>query len=143
MKDIDWEEVKQSLRHVLWIGGAQCGGKSTLSKRISDDYGIILYAGDEEGRKHIGKVTSENAPIWHGMHQKGGVIWLWDQNLETMTKFWNGMGEEDLRFVIDDLLEMPTNKPILVDLFNGYPEWIRKIANREKVMILKHHGPDL
>jgi adenylate kinase family enzyme len=136
MKEIDWEEAKQSLRHVLWIGGAQCAGKSTLSQRLSDTYGVTRYNGDDNLGSHMEKVTEENAPIYHEYLQKGGFEWLLKQDLKTMTRIFNGSGKEDLRFVVDDLLNMPSNKPIIVDLFNGYPQWVRKIADRDSVFFL-------
>ena len=136
MNDIDWEAAKQRLKHVIWIGGAQCAGKSTLSKRLADDFGVMLYHGDGEAWKHREKVTEENAPTYYEFLQQGGFEWIVNQDLKTMTRIFNGAGQDDLQFVVDDLLNMPLDKPIFVNLFNGYPQWVRKIVDRNSVVFL-------
>ena len=46
---------------IYWIGGSSCGGKSTLARRLADEYGLALYSCDEHYEGHLGRIA-DRAP---------------------------------------------------------------------------------
>ena len=46
---------------IYWIGGSSCGGKSSLARRLADEYGLALYSCDEHYEGHLGRIA-DRAP---------------------------------------------------------------------------------
>ena len=51
--DFDWARAKTALGHVLWIGGGSEAGKSTISKRLAEEFDFEHYHGDETYWRHV------------------------------------------------------------------------------------------
>jgi 2-phosphoglycerate kinase len=57
------EALSSRLRHVYWIGGGSGAGKSTIAKRLADQYGLRLYSTDEMIRDHGRRTPPEERPF--------------------------------------------------------------------------------
>ena len=60
MKAFDRQKAEESRKHEYWIGGASCGGKSTISKRLAAEFGFVLCDGDSHHAEHNAKATRED-----------------------------------------------------------------------------------
>jgi dephospho-CoA kinase len=49
----------QSLRHVLWIGGASASGKTSVATRLAQKYGLRLYSADTRTWEHRDRAIRE------------------------------------------------------------------------------------
>lgn len=131
---------KPSLQHVLWIGGAPCAGKTTLSKRLSSDFDMLYYDGDDRFEEHFTTASAEESPVTckakKRCEEEGSSVWMFEQKVEEMATFMRDLGREDLTRVEKDLLELPSARPIVVDLYNGHPPWMRKIADPNRMIFL-------
>ena len=140
MIPFDWPHTKQSLQHVLWIGGAPCAGKSTVSGRLSDDFGLRYYDGDRHFEDHFETACADESPLTYEarvrVRKEGSSAWMFEQESEEMATFMRDLGQEDLVRAANDLLVLPSNRPIVVDLYNGHPPWVRKIADPSRMVFL-------
>ena len=140
MKDINWKKVKQSLKHVLWIGGSPAAGRSTISTRLAADFDFEHYHGDTHVYEHI-KIAEENCPVLNEARRVGGGVEYLRQLLikkpEKIAEVFLSLGRESLTMAILDLLELPLDRPIIVDLNAGYPTWeLRQLIEYDKVIFL-------
>jgi len=131
---------KRSLQHVLWVGGAPCAGKTTLSRRLSSDFDMLYYDGDDRFETHFETATAAEFPATckakNRVRKEGSSVWMFEQESGEMATFMRDLGREDLARVIKDLLELPSDKPIVVDLYSGHPLWVRDIATPESMVFL-------
>ncbi|UCF99958.1 MAG: hypothetical protein JSV89_10580 [Spirochaetaceae bacterium] len=145
MKLYDWWKAKNSLKHVLWIGGSACSGKSTISTRLAEGFGFIRYHGDDHIGEHIDTAAEEDSPFLYKIHEQGIMNylgWVLTQKAEKIVQVIYDIYREDLRLVSEDLLTMPADKPIVVDLFAGHPTWeLRQLADPEKAIFLVSTNP--
>ena len=44
---IDLEAAREDFRHVYWIGGSGCAGKSTVTEILAERYGLATYHQDD------------------------------------------------------------------------------------------------
>jgi hypothetical protein len=61
----DVATLREQLRHVYWIGGGSCAGKSTIARRIADQHGLHLYATDDVMAEHSRRSKPEDCPLLH------------------------------------------------------------------------------
>jgi len=130
---------KQSLQHVLWVGGAPCAGKTTLSKRPTNDFSMLYYDGDCHFEEHF-ETASDESPVTcrarDRVHRENSSAWMFEQESEEMAVFMRDLGREDLVRAIKDLLELPSDRPIVVDLYNGHPPWMRRVVDPDRMIFL-------
>jgi hypothetical protein len=63
--------------------------------------------------------------------------WVLVQKAEKIVQVIYDIYREDLRLVCEDLLAMPADKPIVVDLFAGHPTWeLRQLIDPQKAIFL-------
>jgi hypothetical protein len=62
---IDAATLREQLRHVYWIGGGSCAGKSTIARRIADQHGLNLYPTDDVMAEHSRRIKPEECPLLH------------------------------------------------------------------------------
>lgn len=123
MKQIDLQRAKNSLQHVLWIGGASSGGKTTVSTRLADEFGFLRYDGD--AHLHMAEATKNDAPTMYAIRErwvaKNKPHLAWTLPPEEQAAQFRAGYPEDFRLAVDDLLGMDAQRSIVVDLFGGYP----------------------
>ncbi|MEJ3750829.1 hypothetical protein WEI85_47350 [Actinomycetes bacterium KLBMP 9797] len=117
---LDVDPIHQ-LAHVRWIGGGTGAGKSTLTRALADRYDVAIYDGDQAEPGYARRCNAHNQPR------------LWALTRMPAARKWNGRTAEEIfasmpslhgetfGFVIEDLLALPTRRPILVDDFRTLP----------------------
>ena len=140
MSSLDWQQARRSLGHVLWIGGAPCAGKTTMSQRLSSDYGMSRYDGDCRFERHFEEADPDDSPVTCAararVHREGSSVWMFEQGAEEMAAFMRDLGREDLQATCRDLLELPSGEPIVVDLYSGHPSWVCQVARPDRAVFL-------
>ena len=125
MTGFDWRKASEHLRHVYWLGGASSAGKSTISSLLEKRRGMIRYDGD--GRllgEYIKKFSRERAPVCHEHLERSkteGEKFYWNYPPRKYRELMYAVYTEDLAFVVEDLLALSSEFPIVVDMFGGYP----------------------
>jgi hypothetical protein len=122
------KSVAERLGHVLWIGGAPCAGKTTLSRFLAGKYDFRIYNLDwryaNEDRFRAGPAVRWWAA--HTMDQRWVDI-ADDELFERSTACWN----ERFPVAIDELLTLPASRPIIAEGPGALP-WLVGPVLRDK-----------
>ena len=140
MSGIDWEGAKAALGHVFWIGGGSEAGKSTISRRLAEEFDFVYYHGDEAYSRHVDLAEKERTPmLWFHhqlMREERFDQWFFALSPEEKAQGGRDAGAEDLLMVIDDLLAMPTDKRIVVDVFCAHAEGLVQVTEIHNLVFL-------
>ena len=136
----DRERVKETLSHVYWIGGGAAAGKSTLSRRLCEEFGFTRWAGDERWIEHWQTATPDRNPIasriGSTLRHGGSFDWFYSRTDQEIAHDYVKMARVEFEDSVDDLLQMSRDSPIVVDAFLGFPELVLKVAKPEKAAFL-------
>ncbi len=141
----DYERVKESLSHVYWIGGSAAAGKTTISRRLSEEFGFTHWSGDGRWIEHWQTATPERNPIAHRigytLNHGGSFDWFFGRSGQEIADDYVTMSRAEFEYAVDELARMPDERPIVVDAFLGFPELVLKVAEREKAVFLTCTDP--
>ena len=136
----DSERVQESLSHVYWIGGAAAAGKSTISRRLCEEFGFTRWAGDGRWIEHWQTATPDRNPvasrIGSTMKHGGSFDWFFDRTGQDIADDYIKMARVEFEDSVDELLQMSRDTSIVVDAFFGFPELVLKAAKPEKAVFL-------
>ena len=107
-------QLKQRLRHVLWIGGSAGGGKTSTAERLADRYGLRVYSCDEAYQQHQRRVDPWRHPQFHRIMNKD-YNQLFMPPAEDQLAELIGFYQEEFDMVLDDLRALPWSGPIVVE----------------------------
>jgi hypothetical protein len=116
--------VGRQLEHVAWIGGGSGAGKSTVARRLADEYGLQVYATDDAMSRHAAAMTAEQAPYlarFRAMTMDGR--WL-DRSPEMMLNTFHWFRGEGFDLILEDLRRMPTTPPVVAEGFRLLPHLV-------------------
>jgi hypothetical protein len=123
----DAVELPARLRHVYWIGGGSCGGKSTTARRLSDRYGWRLYSTDDVMWDHARRTTPQEAPFLHEfMAMDMDERWV-NRSPEDMLETFHWFRGEGFGLIIEDLLRMPPEPCVIVEGFRLLPHLVKPL----------------
>jgi 2-phosphoglycerate kinase len=119
--------LREQLKHVYWIGGGSCAGKSSVARRIADQYGFHLYATDEVMTEHTRRSKAEDCPLLHRfLAMDMDDRWL-NRSPAAMLETFHWFQGEGFNMIIDDLLCMPTDVRVIVEGFRVLPRLVKPI----------------
>jgi hypothetical protein len=125
--------LKEQLKHVYWINGGCCAGKTTMTKKFIEELGFQTLNDD------VLKYRPFSCPVEYPALQypHPGLNWEEWFHRPTDEKFqWLcQLVVEMMEFFVIDLLKMPTDKPILIDL-GIMPEHIQSFIPKERMICL-------
>ncbi len=121
-------ELKERLTHVLWIGGATDTGKSTIAQNLANRYGLYVYHYDKMDAEHHIKLAETVPEIHKFNHASLDERWIIP---EPRTMLERALFSFSHRFalVIEDLLALPKDKPIIAEGFGLLPELVHPILS--------------
>jgi hypothetical protein len=120
-------DLHERLRHVYWIGGGSGAGKSTVARRLADRYGWRRYATDDVMGDHAGRTTPEEAPFLHAfIAMDMDERWV-NRSPETMLETFHWFRGEGFGLIIEDLLRLPPDRPVVVEGFRLLPHLVKPI----------------
>jgi 2-phosphoglycerate kinase len=109
---------------IYWLGGSTCAGKTTISNAISAKYGFTVYHCDDYLGKHIEKSNEQEHP---NLNKITEVSWndILNMSVEEYLNWITGLFSEEFGMILEDLEQLPDDKPILVEGINLLPKLIK------------------
>lgn len=130
---INDDYLKEQLRHVYWLNGGCCAGKTTMTKKFIKELGFQTL------EDNVMKYRPFTNPVEYPALQYPHSSLDWDKWFNKPNDehvYWLiQIVEEMLEFFIIDLLKMPTDKPIIIDL-GIMPECILPFIPKERMICL-------
>ena len=114
-------ETKPLLEHVLWVAGGTCSGKSSITRRLAEEWDAIRYDGSERFRTdHLKRADSSQYPTIDLIRRNTtGNRPGWAMRLTPceFLRLLRDLSREALEMAVADLLAMPGRQRIVVDSF--------------------------
>jgi Shikimate kinase len=124
--------LKSRLRHVYWIGGGSGAGKSTIAKRLANKYNLRLYSTDETIREHDLRTPPEERPLGCAFSEMDiDERWV-NRSPEMMLNTFHFFQGECFDRIVEDLLEFPSDCPIVVEGFRLLPDRVKPLLDVPK-----------
>ena len=110
------------LPDIRWIAGGSCGGKTICSENISRRMGVEVYHADDRRQIHYEKADVELFPT---LSRKGGWPDFFNSEVPEIFNFWENLCFERMEMILQDLSELNSAKPVIVEGIYAYPELIQ------------------
>ena len=116
--------LQEQLRNVYWIGGGSAAGKSTIARRLADQFGLAVYATDEVMADHAGRTSHDDSPLLHEfMAMDMDERWV-NRSPQEMFDTFHWFRGECFNLIIQDLLGRQTERGVIVDGFRLLPHLV-------------------
>jgi hypothetical protein len=120
----------QRLRHIRWIGGGSGAGKSTVARRLSERYGLRRYHCDDMQSAHTASSNPTDHPMLHAF-----IAMTMDERWakrtpQEMFRTFHGFHGEGFGLILEDLLDLPTAVPVLVEGYKLLPRLVAPLLSR-------------
>jgi hypothetical protein len=112
--------IAQRLTHVRWIAGGTGAGKSTVARILAARTGAVVYHGDRAEHDWVSRCTPWDHPVMYANRQFSKE----DRATQTAEERFARMASrhgETIGFVIEELLALPKDRPVIVDWFGNAP----------------------
>jgi len=137
------DSSKDALRRVLWIGGPPDAGKSTIADLLGDKYGLPVYRFDRREMDHIARAEPMRHPHLHTLQAQLAELdeqaWLeefWVRRpVEEMVDSTIASWSERVGLAVEDILSMPTDRPIIAEGPGFFPEMILPLLSTPRQAI--------
>lgn len=123
--------VRERLGHVFWIGGGSGSGKSTIARRLADRHGMRLFDTDAAMPGHARRMPPRQSPYLREfaamtMDQR----WV-DRSPRAMLDTFHWYRGEGFELIVEDLLGLPADRPVVVEGFRLLPGLVLPLLARE------------
>ncbi|MFE7564406.1 hypothetical protein [Kitasatospora sp. NPDC057500] len=109
------------LAHVRWIAGGTAAGKSTLTRLLAERHDATVLDGDRAEHRWLARCDSARHPRLAALRdQPPGALWH-DRTAEQVFRAMPSLHGEMTGFLVDELLALPADRPVLVDYFGILP----------------------
>ncbi len=123
----DDHERRDRLRHVYWLGGGSGAGKTTIARRLAEEYALRLYSTDDAMADHTRCSTAQEAPLLAAFAAMGmDERWV-SRTPETMLETFHWFNGECFDLIIEDLLGLPRKPAIIVEGFRLLPHLVQPL----------------
>jgi len=123
--------LKRSLAHVLWLGGSSCSGKTAIARTLADRYGLRSYHCDEHFYAHVDRIDPARHPAFNRIKDLPAEELLMRPANVQARDFYD-FYDEEFDMVVQDLLEMPTSGPVLVEGAGLRPRRVMAVASQPR-----------
>jgi 2-phosphoglycerate kinase len=121
---LDPEQLKVRLRHVRWIGGGSGAGKSTAARQLAASFGLRLYDTDAAMTEHTSRFNPDDAPLLHAfLTMDMNERWA-NRSPQVMFQTFHWFAGEGFGLIVEDLLALPEEPPIVVEGFRLLPRLV-------------------
>jgi hypothetical protein len=125
------------LDHVYWLGGGTGAGKSTIARRLADQFGLRLYDTDRAMGDHTIRSSPREAPYLQDfLAMDMEERWV-NRSPKVMLDTFHWFRGEAFDLIVEDLLTLPA-EPVLVEGFRLLPELVEPLLadRRQGVWLL-------
>ncbi len=124
------ERSPQRLRHIRWLGGGSGAGKSTVARLLAEKHGLRLSSTDDMQSAHTARSTPADHPLLHAfLALTMDERWV-KRTPEEMFRTFHGFHGEGFELLLEDLLDLPTDLPILVEGYKLLPRLVAPLLSR-------------
>lgn len=117
-----------ALGHVYWLGGGSGGGKSTVARRLAAEHGCVVLATDDVMADHARRMTAEDSPSATAFAAMDmDERWV-NRSPEEMLETFHWFLGEGFELIVEDLLALPTDRPVIVEGFRLLPHLVQPLA---------------
>lgn len=140
---LDEVALAERLAHVRWIGGGSGASKSTVARALAAARGMQLYDSDATLRDHVGRSNLRDHPFIHAFVAMGmDERWVL-RTPEEMLRTFHAFQGEGFEFIVEDLLALPPEMPILVEGFRLLPRLVAPLLSRAHQAIWLLPSPEV
>lgn len=125
--------IKESLKNVYFVTGTPCGGKTTISRALSQRYGYPVYDVDQEFPRHQAMSNSIDQPAMNQEFPNADAFFL--RPYREYAKWLLQNTREQLDFIILDLIRLSQYQPLFCDLHLTV-EQVMEITDPQRVVFL-------
>jgi hypothetical protein len=109
------------MKHVYWLGGSPCAGKTTISHIIAQEFGWQTYHIDREVEHYLERANAQ-AHLHLTAYREMGLKRFLLQSAKSQLELILGMSAEQYTFILEDIAQFPEDVPILVEGANIRPQ---------------------
>lgn len=124
--------IFEHLKHVYWIGGTACAGKTTIAKALTEEFGFYHYNADEM-YKHYREMARPEAQPNMCIHFDSAKAYF-ERPKEDYIAYLEAINRESFGMLLVDLLKLPTDRPIIVE-GHYLPELMLRVAAPERIAL--------
>lgn len=136
------DRTRDQLRHVYWLGGGSGSGKSTVARRLAAERGLQLYATDDVMKDHGSRIRPEDAPfLTEFVAMDMDERWL-NRSPETMLETFHWFRGEGFNLIVEDLLGLPRDRPVIVEGFRLLPHLVEPVLGLPAQAVWLLPSPD-
>lgn len=122
--------MRDRLSDVRWLGGGSGAGKSTIAGRLAESFGLRVYSTDESIQAHLARTTSASHPLLHAFSAMTmDERWL-KRSPAVMLETFHGFQGEAFELIVEDVLALPSDRPVLVEGFRLLPRLVAPLLSR-------------
>lgn len=119
--------LRERLSHVYWVGGGSGAAKTTVARRLADAYGMRVYDTDAVMPDHARRLPDEEAPYLRGFAAMDmDERWV-SRSPREMLETFHWFHGEGFGLIVEDLLELPADRPVVAEGFRLLPELVRPL----------------
>jgi hypothetical protein len=120
--------LQARLRHVRWLGGGSGAGKSTIAQHLAAAHGLRLYRTDEVIADHAQRAPSTDTPLLDAfLAMEMDERWV-TRSPQAMLKTFPWFAGEGFDLIVEDLLALPEEPPILAEGFRLLPRLVAPLV---------------
>jgi len=125
---LDPDAARGMLRHVRWLGGGSGAGKSTVAARLGAKFDLRTVNCDTFAA-HADRSNPVDDPLLHAfMAMTMDERWL-DRSPQEMTDTFHGHQGEGFDLVVEDVLAIPPDRPVVVEGFRLLPRLVAPLLS--------------
>ncbi|MEX0331459.1 MAG: hypothetical protein AB3N64_08565 [Puniceicoccaceae bacterium] len=122
--------LSSSLENMYWIGGTSGSAKSTIARRIAAEHDMLLYSTDEVMGNHANRCTREECPLLEEFKQMTMDERWATRTPEAMFETFQWFHGEGFNLIIEDLLELPSDRKVIVEGFRLLPNLVKPLLKK-------------
>ena len=117
--------VVHELDHVRWVCGGSGAGKTAVSRRLAERFGLRIYSTDAAIGAHAARLSRAAAPLLDDFRRmRMDERWV-QRDPVTMFETFPWFHGEGFEFVIEDLQALATSGVVLAEGFRLLPDLVR------------------
>ncbi len=126
-------EIKERLQHVYWLIGTSCAGKTTMAKAIAAKHNMVYYDWNDHYARFKAAAKPNDQPYLSKVFE--GPDELFSQPIPEYVEYLFGQTEEAFVMVVEDLLGMDRDVPIITETIH-IVDLVARVADPNRMAFL-------